>query len=350
MPTPPDIDINDIYGTNRGMKKGTTKLVTRIYQTTPRLQVKMKRVFTLSDIAKSELLYSHHRFCLPKSLTNATTIPDTRPTSSRWFSTEESKSLPSKPIMDLYAQFAHKWVYAEVQAKETLIEQVSVFRDKLMENAEDETSIETLLEVEGWSLLKMYSDGAALLELLKLLEKSSLSLAMKVFNWRRREKNRRPMSSEEYVKGIKIAGRMKNVDLALEIFTEAATNRIKNISTYNALMGAYMYNGLSEKCQSVYRDLRQDTNCRLTSVTFNMLISLFGQRVLTDQMESVFQEMKDLKISPDLNTYNNLIAGYLTAWMWDKMENTYQTMMETGSVYPNLTTHLFNASWVCAFR
>ena len=141
----------------------------------------MKRAFTVSDIAaKSELLYRHHRFYLPKSLTNPTTIPDTKPTSSRWFSTEESKSLPSKPIKDLYAQFAHKWVYAEVQAKEALIEQVSVFRDELMKNEKDETSFETLLEVEGWNLFKMYSDGAALLELLKLLERSSLSLAMKV--------------------------------------------------------------------------------------------------------------------------------------------------------------------------
>ncbi|KAI3747218.1 hypothetical protein L6452_09669 [Arctium lappa] len=302
----------------------------------------MKRVFTISDIAaaKSELLYCHHRFYLPRSLTNPTTIPDTRPTSSRWFSTEESKSLSSKPIMDLYTQFAHKWVYAEVRAKEALIEQVSVFRDELMKNVENETSFETLLEVEGWNLFKMYSDGAAWLELLRLLEESSLSLAMKVFNWRRRESNRRPMSSEEYVKGIKIAGRVKNVDLAVEIFMEAATNRIKNVSTYNALMGAYMYNGLSEKCQSVYRDLKQDINCRPTSVTFNMLISLFGQRVLTDQMEAVFQEMKDLNISPDLNTYNNMIAGYLTAWMWDSMENTYDMMMETGSVYPDLSTHL----------
>ncbi|KVH96416.1 pentatricopeptide repeat-containing protein At2g30780-like [Cynara cardunculus var. scolymus] len=302
----------------------------------------MRRVFKISDIAaaRSELQYFHHRFYLSKRLTDPTTIPDPKPTSARWFSTEESES-SSKPIMDLYAQFANKWVYAEVRAKEALIEQVSVFRDELMKNVKDETSFETFLEVEGWNLFKMYSDGAALLELLRLLEESSPSLAIKVFNWRRRRgDNRRPISSEEYVKGIKIAGRMKNVDLAVEIFMEAATNRIKNVSTYNALMGAYMYNGLSEKCQSVYRDLRQDINCCPTSVTFNMLISLFGQRVLTDQMESVFQEMKDLNISPDLNTYNNMIAGYLTAWMWDSMENTYHTMMETGSVYPDLSTHL----------
>ncbi|GKD85797.1 hypothetical protein Tco_1356951, partial [Tanacetum coccineum] len=48
---------------------------------------------------------------------------------SRWVSIEEeSQSLSSKAIKDLYGQFADKWVYAEVRAKEELIEKVCVFR------------------------------------------------------------------------------------------------------------------------------------------------------------------------------------------------------------------------------
>lgn len=290
----------------------------------------MKRVFKIS-----EMLYCNRRFSAPKSLMNPTTIP----TSIRSFSTEEYQFLSTTAVSDLYEQFAGKWAYAEVRAKEELIEKVSVFRDELMKNVQDECSFYNLLEVEGWNLFKTYSDGAALLELLRLLE-SSPHLAIKVFNWRRRkEDNMRPMSSEEYAKGIKIAGRMKNVDLAVELFMEATTKRIQNTSIYNALMGAYMCNGLSEKCQSVYHDLKQDMNCCPTSVTFNILISIFGRRVLIDQMEAAFQEMKDSNVAPDLTTYNNLIAGYLTAWMWDNMENTYHTM-ETGPVRPNLDTHL----------
>ncbi|PWA96565.1 pentatricopeptide repeat protein [Artemisia annua] len=297
----------------------------------------MNRVFRISDIAavKLELLYFHRRFSVPKTLTNPTTVPAL----IRWFSTEESQSLSSKAIGNLYGQFADKWVYADVRAKEELIKKVSVFRDELLKNVKDEDSLEKLLEVEGRKLFKIYSDGAAMLELLKLLEPSP-NLAIKVFNWRRRqEDNTRPMSSEEYAKGIKIAGRMKNVDLAAEIFMEATTKRLKNTSIYNALMGAYMCNDLGEKCQSVYHDLKQDINCFPTSVTFNMLISVYGHRVLIDQMEAAFQEMKNLNISPNLTTYNNMIAGYLTAWMWDSMENTYR-MMETGPVRPNLDTHL----------
>lgn len=85
-------------------------------------------------------------------------------------------------MSDLYGQFADKWAYAEVRAKEELIEKVSVFRDELVKNVKDENSFEKLLEVKGWKLFTMYSNGAALLELLRLLE-SNPHLAMKVIDF-----------------------------------------------------------------------------------------------------------------------------------------------------------------------
>ncbi|GKC96853.1 hypothetical protein Tco_1162295 [Tanacetum coccineum] len=101
---------------------------------------------------------------------------------SRWVSIEEeSQSLSSKAIKDLYGQFADKWVYAEVRAKEELIKKVCVFRYELLKSVkdEDEDSVEKLLEVEGWNLFKIYSDEAAMLELFELLEPSP-NLAIKV--------------------------------------------------------------------------------------------------------------------------------------------------------------------------
>ncbi|GJT13763.1 retrotransposon protein, putative, ty1-copia subclass [Tanacetum coccineum] len=103
-----------------------------------------------------------------------------RPASSfnedhRWVSIEEeSQSLSSKAIKDVYGQFAYKWVYAEVRAKEELIEKVCVFRYELLKSVKDkdEDSVEKLLEVEGWNLFKIYSDEAAMLELFELLEPS----------------------------------------------------------------------------------------------------------------------------------------------------------------------------------
>ncbi|KAI3816650.1 hypothetical protein L1987_16353 [Smallanthus sonchifolius] len=179
------------------------------------------------------------------------------------------------------------------------------FRDALMKNVKDECSFENLLEVEGWNLFKLYSDGAAFVELLGLLE-SSPHLAIKVFNWRRKKDQMRPMSPEEYAKGIKLVGRIKDVDLAVEIFMEATSRRIKNHLDLRHSYGAYMCNG----------------------------------QLLIDQMETVFQEMKDYIIAPDITTYNNMIAGYITAWMWDSMEDTYRNLEKMEQIYNIVGPHV----------
>ncbi|KAL6959384.1 hypothetical protein U1Q18_039534 [Sarracenia purpurea var. burkii] len=176
-------------------------------------------------------------------------------------------------------------------------------------------------------------------EALRIFKTGDVS-QIQVFNWRRKHAEFGiPMTSEEYAKGITIAGRTRNVDLALEIFTEAANKRLKTSSTYNALMGAYMFNGFAQKCQLLFRDLNRDAICSPTIVTYNILISTFGRLMLVNHMEATFRQIGDSNLSPNLSTYNNLIAGYVTAWMWDSMETTYRSM-EAGDVKPDITTHL----------
>lgn len=148
-----------------------------------------------------------------------------------------------------------------------------------------------------------------------------------------------PMTIEEYVKGINVAGKLKDIDLAEELFAEAANKRLKETSLYNALMGAYMYNGLAAKCLLVFRDLKQEATCRPTIVSYNILISMFGRLMLIDHMEAILGEIKDVNIPPNVRTYNYLISGYVTAWMWDNMEKTY-LIMKADCIEPNLTTHL----------
>ncbi|KAI6668068.1 hypothetical protein NL676_036580 [Syzygium grande] len=101
-------------------------------------------------------------------------------------------------------------------------------------------------------------DGLAFVELLKQLD-AWPHQALEVFFWKRKLQERGiPMTSEEYVKGITVAGRIKDVDLALELFVEATGKRLKATSTYNALMGAYMYNGLAGKCQKLFQKTCRD--------------------------------------------------------------------------------------------
>lgn len=163
-----------------------------------------------------------------------------------------------------------------------------------------------------------------------------------MFNWKRYRKRNdpgTPIDAYEYSKGIKIAGKARNVELAGQLFKEAANKGIKTTGTYNALMGAYMFNGLADKCQELFFDMKKDATCVPSIPTYNILISVFGRLMLVDHMEATLREVNRLGLTLNVSTYNNLIAGYISAWMWDDMERVYQTLKSSG-VEPNLKTHL----------
>lgn len=147
------------------------------------------------------------------------------------------------------------------------------------------------------------------------------------------------MISEEYAKGITFAGRNKNINLAVELFMEAANKHRKTASVYNALMSAYMCNGYARKCQALFQDFKREVRCSPTVVTYNILISVFGRLMLVDRMEAAFHEMQHLDLSPNITTYNNLLAGYVTAWMWNRMEDTIR-MMEENNILPDIKTYV----------
>jgi len=175
------------------------------------------------------------------------------------------------------------------------------------------------------------------LELLNSLE-SSPQLALEVFNWKRRQSDI-SIDPEEYSKSIVLAGRAKNVDLAVELFAEVQSRGINRAtSVYNALMTCYICNGLTKKALSLFEDMKREGNCIPTIVTYNILLSTFGRSMLVDHMEMVYQAIKDACLTPTVHTYNTLIAGYVTAWMWDEMESTFKKM-EASSVKPNKSTY-----------
>lgn len=166
-----------------------------------------------------------------------------------------------------------------------------------------------------------------------------ISFLYQVLTWRRKQaENGLPMTSEEYTKGIKAAGKCKNLDLAVKLFTEAANEGLKTTGTYNALMGVYMYNGQYLDCRKCFRNLKRDGTCEPTTVTYNILISVFGNSMLVNHMQTAFKEIEAQKLSPDIGTYNNLIEGYLLAFMWDHMERTFQKM-KASWVKPDIRTY-----------
>lgn len=302
----------------------------------------MKRVWRIKSdaaAAQSELSFLHRTNPTKNPLPNPSPLSSllAKPSIQRFYFSQTNPCPNS--FSGIVGLFEDKWsYYTDYKAREDLCTKVSQLRDELFRNAADVDGIVRVLERNGEALFRSYSNGSAFVELLKQL-RFSPPLALEVFNWRRKQAEFSiPMTPEEYAKGISVAGRMRNVDLALEIFTEAANKRLRTTSTYNALMGAYMFNGYAEKCQSLFQDLKRDGNCSPTIVTYNILISVFGRMMLVDHMEATFREVENRSLSPNLSTYNNLIGGYITAWMWDSMEKTYRDM-EAGNVKPDFVTH-----------
>ncbi|XP_010510288.1 PREDICTED: pentatricopeptide repeat-containing protein At2g30780-like [Camelina sativa] len=219
-----------------------------------------------------------------------------------------------------------------------LVQKVSVLKDELLTIGNSKEKFQNLLDQNGQWLFRSYRDVAGIIELMDQLFPRHY-LALQVLDWRRSQKDYCiPLTSEEYAKGIKIAGRARDVNLAVYLFDEAAKKRIQTASVYNALMSVYMWNGFADECQSLFKDFTRQTHCAPTIVTYNILISVYGRLLMVKNMEAAFEELHKLKLSPVSFTYNFLIAGYVTAWNWGKMEATFQEM-QGGPVEPDSDTY-----------
>ncbi|KAJ7972859.1 putative Pentatricopeptide repeat-containing protein [Quillaja saponaria] len=299
----------------------------------------MKRVWKISDAAQAEFFCLHKTSVIPKPLAPSPFIISLEKPKEVRCTREVNSQTQSFKWANIVGLFTDKPSYSDFLARENLRQKVTCLRDELVRYAKDSDGFLRILKEKGVHLLQSYSNGSASVELLKQLE-SWPHLAVEVFNWRRKQDDSgNPMTSWEYSKGIKAAGRNKNVDLAMELFMEAANKQIKTTSTYNALLGALMINGRADKCQTLFRDLKREPKCSPNIVTYNILISVFGRLMLVDHMETTFQEINNLELSPTISTYNNLIAGYITAWMWDRMEKTFH-MLKLSPLIPDINTYL----------
>ncbi|KAK4275695.1 hypothetical protein QN277_018734 [Acacia crassicarpa] len=300
----------------------------------------MKRAWKLSDAAQAELICFHRTSAKPKpgnqfpifllSSANYACSPHVNT------HTQFSEHSVLRGMIGLFARnpYYYNWI-----AREDFKKEVANLGCELVRVADDSGAVINVLEENSHSWFWSCPDGTALVDLLDLLE-SWPQLSLMVLNWRRkRSLAGAPMAPAEYSKGIKVAGRSRNIDLAVDLFNDAANKQIKTTAIYNSLLAAYMFNGLPGKCKSLFVKLKMDKTCSPNIITYNILISVFGRLILIDRMEAIFEEIHNSGLSPNISTYNYLIAGYVTAWKWDKMEQTFQ-ILKSGPLMPDTDTYL----------
>ncbi|KAG9457511.1 hypothetical protein H6P81_002019 [Aristolochia fimbriata] len=204
--------------------------------------------------------------------------------------------------------------------------------------AADSEKLVEILNTKG-SFLLQKDAGPLLIELL-LQMRECPQIGIEIFNWKRREVDAViNVTPEEYAKAINLAGRMKNLTLAVKLFSEATSKEIQTTSVYNALMSAYMHNDNAMESFSLFETLKKDPKCESTIVTFNILLSACGLLMMVKEMERVLTMIREHGLTPTVTTYNALIAGYVTAWNWKDMETTYWTMQQL-QIMPNTRTYL----------
>lgn len=306
----------------------------------------MRRVWKISEAAQRADLLLH--ITKPKTLKPLLLSPTSpRPLNPfkllllRAFSTAQHSSSSSSPwpiTFDCLTSLFDKSRAYDPKFRKELRLKVVELKDELIKVNGDYEGVCGVLDQMGLPLFASNLDGSALIMLLEEL-RALPQLAIEVFDWRRKKSTLNlPITSEEYSKGIAAAGNAKNINLAVELFTEAVNNRAKAPAVYNALMAVYMSNSMPAQCQSLFWQFKKDRSCSPTTVTYNILISVFGRLMLIDHMEATLEQIYESNLSPNTRTFNNLIAGYITAWMWDRMEHTYSRMKES-SIEPDTYTH-----------
>ncbi|KAF9587108.1 hypothetical protein IFM89_039668 [Coptis chinensis] len=280
----------------------------------------MRRVLKITDAsAKTESLRLYQKPIIPRP---KFLIPPPPPSSTSTLTKSQTRFFDGYPkLINLFTEKGTNRRIIHKMEEVLLNNKVAQLCDELVSNQFHSKKVFGILEDKAVPLIRIYSNGSGFVSLLQKLKPWPL------------------LALEEYAKGITIAGRTKNVDLAVILFKEASDKGIKTSSTFNALMGAYMYNDLADKCQSLFRDLKREITCGPTIVTYNILLTVFGRLMLVDHMEATFRDIQNSNLTPNLNTYNHIISGYVTAWMWEDMERVYRTM-EEGPVKPEVSTHL----------
>ncbi|KAK9286577.1 hypothetical protein L1049_014976 [Liquidambar formosana] len=115
-----------------------------------------------------------------------------------------------------------------------------------------------------------------------------------------------------------------------------------NVHTFNALMVCYYQEGMTEKLEEIWYEMRK-LNCFPNGYSYSILMAAYCDEGEVGEAEKVWEEMRIKGMEPDVVAYNTMIGGFCRIGEIGRAEEFYGEMMLSGVESTCVTyEHLIN--------
>ncbi|XP_014521847.1 pentatricopeptide repeat-containing protein At2g15980 [Vigna radiata var. radiata] len=109
-----------------------------------------------------------------------------------------------------------------------------------------------------------------------------------------------------------------------------------NVHTYNELMLCCYQDGLVERIEEIWKEMR--SNCKPNAYSYSVLMAAFCEEGKMGYAEKLWEEMRNEKMEPDVVSYNTIIGGFCKIGDVVRAEEFFREM-ELASVEATASTY-----------
>ncbi|KAK4380163.1 hypothetical protein RND71_002025 [Anisodus tanguticus] len=142
-----------------------------------------------------------------------------------------------------------------------------------------------------------------------------------------------------YMRLLVLLGRCGQPGQAHQLFDSMIEEGVEPTSElYTALIGAYSISNILDKAFSVLHTMIELPYCQPDVYTYSILIKACVDASRFDLVESLYEQMADRSIDPNIVTQNIVLSGYGRAGRYAEMEKVLLGMLESADSQPDVWT------------
>ncbi|KAJ0030516.1 hypothetical protein Pint_12789 [Pistacia integerrima] len=173
--------------------------------------------------------------------------------------------------------------------------------------------------------------------LLTSLRSSSPQKAQSVLEWRLDKMLKENKTSRDYSDLISLCGKIRNIPLAMLVFSSMERRGIKpNSSVFNSLIYTCLCSGDVVTSISLFETMMSSEDYKPNSETYDFFIAGFSSLGNVDAMHTWYSAKKAAGFPANVQTYESLISGCVKSKDFDGADKYYEEMMSIG-VMPSIT-------------